>query len=167
MNVIKSRMKINFIKLAVLIVVFLYACDDRTETKEKNVSETKIETKQLNETHSEESDSIVLNNGSKWKIVPKMMKHIRNMETDVIVFKESNPQKLNEFIQCAEKLQDNIDLLTSNCTMEGPAHDELHKWLVPYMQKVEQLSTAKKIDEARLVFMEIHSSFNVLNKYFE
>ena len=65
------------------------------------------------------------------------------MESDVKSFSETKHNDFKEFHQHAENLQKNINLLTSNCTMSGEAHDELHKWLIPYMELVNKLSEAE------------------------
>ncbi len=60
-----------------------------------------------------------------------------------------------------------FDLLTSNCTMKGKAHDELHKWLLPYIDMVKELSEAKDETEASKLFENIQISFTTFNKYFQ
>jgi hypothetical protein len=143
------------IKIALLATVglFLFSCN--TKSKEEKIIEIKTEKHQ----HSE-SEMIQLNEGKKWKVDENMMLHIRNMEKDVILFgkeKEKNHSLL------AGKLKANIDLLTSNCTMKGKAHDELHKWLVPYIELVDTFHKEKSENQ----FIEIQHSFKTFNQYFE
>lgn len=150
--------------LLILIVVgttFLFSCNQKEEKKNEMESQV-IE----NHPHTE-GDSIELNNGAKWKVVPDMMKYIRNMESDINRFGETKHTELKAFTQIGESLQKNIDLLTSNCTMEGKAHDELHKWLLPYIDMVDKLNKSKNSDEALHNFEEINSSYKTFNLYFE
>ena len=86
--------------------------------------------------HDDESEAIELNNGEKWQVDANMLTHIRNMENDVVSFAKVEQK---DYKSLSEKLQSNIDLLTSNCTMKGKAHDELHKWLLPYIDLVKEL----------------------------
>ena len=72
-----------------------------------------------------------------------------------------------DYKSLAEKLQSNIDLLTSNCTMKGKAHDELHKWLLPYIDLVKELSEAKDETEEAKHFENIQTSFTTFNQYFQ
>jgi hypothetical protein len=67
----------------------------------------------------------------------------------------------------AVKLQANLDLLTSNCTMEGKAHDELHKWLLPYIDLVNDLSGSKDEAEASKQFSQLENSFLTFNQFFQ
>ncbi|MBK7529008.1 MAG: hypothetical protein IPI59_16070 [Sphingobacteriales bacterium] len=119
---------------------------------------------QNNHHHDDESEAIELNNGEKWKVDANMITHIRNMENDINHF--ANVEQ-KDFKSLAEKLQSNIDLLTSNCTMKGKAHDELHKWLLPYIDMVKELSEAKNETEASEQFKNIQTSFSTFNQYFQ
>ena len=51
------------------------------------------------------------------------------------------------FEKLSENLNKNVDLLTANCTMKGQAHDELHKWLVPYIALVKDFSEDKSAEK--------------------
>ena len=161
-------MKKHLAIATMILMSIIYGCNN--SVKEQN-SET-LQTKQLEATdenahqHSE-SDSIEFNNGAKWKVVPDMMKHIRNMESDINRLAEAKNMELNDFNKLGVSLQKNIDLLTSNCTMEGKAHDELHKWLLPYIDMVDKLNKSKNNDEAIHNFEEIEASYKTFNIYFE
>jgi hypothetical protein len=135
------------------IVLFLFSCN--TKSKEEKTTEIKMEEHQ----HSD-SEAIQLNEGKKWKVDDNMMLHIRNMEKDVMNFNSENNKN---YPLLANKLKSNIDLLTSNCTMKGEAHDELHKWLVPYIELVDEFSKEKSKNQ----FIEIQESFKTFNQYFQ
>jgi hypothetical protein len=113
--------------------------------------------------HHEDADSIVLNHNEKWKVESAMLAHIRHMEQDINAFEATGPKDYNVL---ATKLKTNIDLLTSSCTMTGQAHDELHKWLLPYIDTVESLANSKSEKEAAEVLETIKHSFQTFNKYF-
>lgn len=116
------------------------------------------------ESHHEHSESIVLNNGSKWKVDEPMMEVILKMEGDVNTFMTSENKDYKAF---QVSLQADIDNLTSNCTMKGQAHDELHKWLLPYIDMVELLKNAPNDTDAAAIATQIQDSFKVLHTYFE
>lgn len=141
------------------IAALALSCNSGSKETEKS-NETPTETTTEAEHHHDEHEAIVLNNGEKWKVDDNMMTHIRNMEKDVIAFADNSD---NNYTELASKLKTNLDLLTSNCTMKGQAHDELHKWLVPYMELVEDLE--KEQSEAQ--FKAIQDSFQTFNQYFQ
>lgn len=157
--------------LAILIVGLIditYGCNNPVKEENSEISNTKsLPSAKESEHQHTESDSIELNNGAKWTVVPEMMAHIRNMESDINRFVEAKHTELKDFTQLAASLQKNIDLLTSNCTMEGKAHDELHKWLLPYIDMVDKLNKSKNNDEALQTFEEIKASYKLFNIYFE
>jgi hypothetical protein len=157
--------------IAILIVVLLgiaYGCNSSVKEENNEISNTKpLTSSKESEHHHSESDSIELNNGAKWKVVSEMMAHIRNMESDINRFSETKHTELKDFTQLGTNLQKNIGLLTSNCTMEGKAHDELHKWLLPYIDMVDKLNKSKNNDEALHTFEEIKASYKLFNIYFE
>ncbi|WP_026750984.1 MULTISPECIES: hypothetical protein [Sediminibacterium] len=141
--------------------IMLSSCSNSTNEKSNNQTEI---AEQNNHHLDDESEAIELNNGEKWKVDANMITHIRNMENDINHF--ANVEQ-KDFKSLAEKLQTNIDLLTSNCTMKGKAHDELHKWLLPYIDMVKELSEAKNETEASEQFKNIQTSFSTFNQYFQ
>ena len=132
----------------------------------KNNSDGKIETEvsSVAQAHAHGDEEIQLNQGQKWKVDAEMLSIIRTMENDVASFKGS---ELAEYISLSEKLKNNIDLLTSNCTMKGQAHDELHKWLLPYIDSVKELSEAKDETTASAQLLKVKNSFAQFNEYFQ
>jgi hypothetical protein len=153
-------MKKITISLAV-ISLFLFSCGNTSNEKSKEQTETVTHEEHQ---HNDENETIELNNGAKWKVDPNMITHIHNMENDVISFAKVEQK---DYKSLSEKLQSNIDLLTSNCTMKGKAHDELHKWLLPYIDLVKELSEAKNETEALKLFENIQISFSTFNQYFQ
>ncbi len=161
-------MKKRFAILTMVVIVVTYGCHNTINKEDSGVSAVKpLESTNQGEQQHSESDTIELNHGARWKVVAEMMQHIRNMESDIYRFSETKHTKLSDFTQIGSNLQKNIDLLTSNCTMEGKAHDELHKWLLPYIDKVDKLNKSKNTDEASLTFEEIKASYKLFNLYFE
>ena len=51
--------------------------------------------------------------------------------------------------------------------MTGQAHDELHKWLVPFIELSDQLDEAEKLEEQQKIFSQMKLSFSTFKLYFE
>lgn len=145
----------------IAISLFLFSCGNTSNEKANKISETVTHE---DHQHNDEIQDIELNNGEKWKVDAAMLTHIRNMENDVISFAKIEQK---DYKLIAKKLQINVDLLTSNCTMKGKAHDELHKWLLPYIDIVNELSEAKDETKAAKYFEKIQNSFTTFNNYFQ
>lgn len=150
-------------KNTLLIIVSAFAIYSCSNTEKKTEKEEKKSTEEKMEHEHTEAEPIQLNEGKKWKVNDSMLVYIRKMESDFMVFVAEGSSDVNVF---ADSLQKNIDLLTSNCTMKGAAHDELHKWLVPYMELVGQLKTKAAGEKEKLIF-ELQKSFKTFNSYFE
>ena len=146
-----NKLKIGTIVLSAL---FLFSCNNKTEQEPTAESPT-VET----EVHEHVTDEpLQLNDGQKWKVDDNMMAHITAMEKDI-----ASLDKPEDFNKLSENLNKNLGLLTSNCTMKGQAHDELHKWLLPYIDLVEAFSTDKSADN----FTAIQNSFSTFNTFFK
>src|SRR5574343_1770582 len=164
-------MKHLFSFLFIANLSLLISCSGDKKNESNGITDSvKVEVSKVEETHhhDEQSDSIELDNGAKWKVKLEMLLFLRNMETDIKKFEENKNQKqLTDYKNIGKYMQKNIDLLTSNCTMEGKAHDELHKWLLPYIDMVDKLNKSKNNDEALQTFEEIKASYKLFNIYFE
>ncbi len=146
-----------------LIAVSLFLFTIGSASNEKSKPQTETASHQENHRH-QPTETIKLNNGKKWKVDENMMMHIRNMEKDVAVFKKF---EFSDYKSLAEKLKQNIGLLTSDCTMKGKAHDELHKWLLPYIDLVNKLAKSKNETEGEALFQTLQHSFITFNQYFQ
>lgn len=139
-------------------LLFLFAIDSSTA-----ISFTSTEVSGQN-SPDQNPERIELNAGSKWQVDSNMLIHIRSMESDVADFHKSGKK---DYAILSGKLLADINLLTSNCTMKGQAHDELHKWLLPYIDLVGAFSKAGTNEEAQKRFHEIQRSFETFNRYFQ
>lgn len=151
------------ILILLLTSVFIFGCSSNTsnnEEKENEPSETVVEPTE-EEHHHDGHEAIVLDNGNKWKVVESMLIYIRNMEEAVNNFEGEDYPAL------AITIDENVRALTENCTMEGQAHDELHKWLVPFIGLSEEFDVATDKAEQERIYNEFKEAFVEFNKYFE
>ena len=116
------------------------------------------------EGHEHSSNEITLDNGNKWVVPESMMVYLDNMVKEVTTARSS---KAAEFSVIHRKLEGNIDKLTSNCTMTGQAHDELHKWLVPFIDLVNSYTDDHADTEKKEWLAEVDSSLTTFGKYFK
>ena len=93
-----------------------------------------------------------------------MMQNIRKMEDAINAFDSSSPEAYKIL---AQQLQADIDALTTGCTMKGQGHDELHKWLLPYIDKANAFAGAGSDAERRQILQTLKASFNNFNQYFK
>lgn len=110
------------------------------------------------------SYDIELVDNEKWNVDNEMMVHIKNMESDI---EAASNQSSPNYEELGSKLDENIGLLTSNCTMTGKAHDELHKWLLPFIDLVKDLNAVDSKEEQQKSFEAVQESMNEFNTYFK
>ena len=157
-------MKIKFISI-VTLSIFLFSCGNPPAEKVEEVKEGKAEAVEQEEHQTEgETEALVLNDGEKWKVNEEMMPPITNIDMHIKDFNVSNQK---DYGLLAADLQENISSLISSCTMKGKSHDELHKWLVPFIGSVNDLAEAKDDDEAAEKFEAVQASMTTFNEYFE
>lgn len=144
-------MKRNIFIAAMSLIALFSGCTNQTESNESSES--------VKNTYN-----IELVNNEKWEVNKEMMVHIKNMELDI---EATSSQSSPNYEELRSKLDENIGLLTSNCSMTGKAHDELHKWLLPFIDLVKDLNAADSKEKQQQSFEAIQESMNEFNMYFK
>jgi hypothetical protein len=93
-----------------------------------------------------------------------MMAHLQALEKAVQDF-ETTAQR--DHAALAAAIQDNLGRLVTNCTLQGKAHDELHKWLMPLLGLSADYSKASDPKAQQDLFEQIKQSLTVFHAYFE
>lgn len=109
-------------------------------------------------------DGLQKNNGKRWAVLPSMMAHLQALETTLA---KEPAATVAEHRDVAEKLDGSLNLLIASCTMTGPAHDELHKWLMPFMSKVKTYQKTTELKQLQQQRRELRDAFVVFHQYFE
>ena len=107
---------------------------------------------------------LVLNNDAKWEVVPDMMKTIQLFATSIVEF---NGTTIEEHKALSKQIEDNLNTLTSNCTMTGQAHDELRKWLLPFLDTSREFADATKLSEMENSVISLKNEIHIFQQYFE
>ena len=144
-------MKLTIGIIAVLITIVTVNC---TSTENKNVQpELRVENKH----------DIRLNGKKKWLVDPEMMVSIRKMEAEINSFDGTS---MIEYNNHAKTISELIGALTSNCTMEGEAHDELHKWLLPFIDLNDELLESTTVKNSASIVENQRNEIQVFNTFF-
>ncbi len=150
-------MKILYFTFSALIVLSSCTSDKEEEVKHQTEQEAITETISL-------PHDIELINGEKWKVDEGMMIIVQQIANEVQSFQGNT---IEEYQTYSKTLSNLIDELTSNCTMKGQAHDELHKWLVPFIDLSKDLKKSTDIAELTKIDGELKSEIVVFGDYFE
>ncbi len=109
---------------------------------------------------SDPLDRIVLDRGKRWQ----MDEHTRTMfvrMSDAFLGLDIASLDEDRLRQAGSELQGHLDALVRGCTMQGPAHDQLHVYLTGYMPAVAALAETGSVDAAETVrrYLEAYDTY--------
>ncbi|MFN3343466.1 MAG: hypothetical protein ACK40M_12265 [Flavobacteriales bacterium] len=154
-------------KIQLFLLLFagslLAACSEHFAEKSTTVTDADTIQEQQQQ-HHEDEDGIQLNDGKKWVVEPKMLVYIRTIESALHNFKGTT---MDDYNQLAELIDNELGLLTGKCTMSGKAHDELHKWLLPFIDSSNSFFDEEELSQKKEKLSALKTSFETFNTYFE
>lgn len=113
------------------------------------------------ELDADDSDyGLILDGDSKWQ----MDEHTRAVfvtMTGRLQEADNDTAGEAEWQQAGVALRQDVDDLIAGCTMEGPAHDQLHTFLMHYIPAVDELATSGAAESATRVrgLLETYPSY--------
>jgi len=144
-------MKTKILSILIVIIISFSCKTDKKETVILKPNEfTNIQIEVLN--------------GEKWVVDKPMMKIIQDIEKEVMQF---DGNSLEDYNKLSNKITKHLDVLTSSCTMTGQGHDELHKWLLPFLDISKEFAKSKTLKDAQENYQVIKHSFNLVDKNFK
>lgn len=108
-----------------------------------------------------------LNNGERWVVSPAMLVPIQRMQQRIAAAVEPGAAANLDHAVLADSLFVDLDALVAGCTMEGKAHEELHDWLMPHMQLVQDLEKTTDAAQARTILQQLAASSAEFDRYFQ
>lgn len=127
-------------------MALLMACQPNaagTEEKHEHEHSTQEEGMHKHEKHIEKTH-VSLNNGKRWEANIETNEGIFNM---LYLIDNFNAQdQTYEALQA--DLQNEFRTIFKKCTMTGEAHNQLHNYLIPLKEKIEQVS-AENLNDIR------------------
>lgn len=137
----------------------LIAC--KTEPTEENTNET-VNTEPVSEIISSPHD-LRLNGSEKWTIDEEMRTYIDSINYTLDDFSGNDSAA---YTQLSTHLARQTKAVISNCTMQGEAHDELHKWLLPFIDLRKTLPLAAGNEAKEKKISELRAEMNIFHTYF-
>jgi hypothetical protein len=114
--------------------------------------------------HHDDGGPVELNNGEKWEADEHTLSVVEDMKSELSNFAKAGEE---DYLVLADSLTHQLNVLIAGCTMEGAAHDELHKWLIPFTENVKHLAVAQGASDARRDIKEIEKSLDAFDYFFE
>ena len=154
-------MKIYLIPIA---AVLLSATACKKTTEEKMIEKQEVLQEPNNIAFNNNwTENIELNNGEKWQA---------NAETTTQVAKmlnllETTPTNtVEEYHDLASSLNLEKNILIKKCTMKDAAHNHLHTFLEPLMEKITALAEAESVEDAISIKRAIQENLDLYSTYF-
>lgn len=154
-------MNSKIITISALILLTTMSCSDNDEKKIETQPNNQEAVHNNHDDNNEIEDQLSLNNGEKWKVNEEMVPHIEKSQKVLENLEGDN------FSELAEDMMEHTNKLIKSCAMDGPSHDELHKWLHPHIELIKKLKTEKDQQKAEEIVGEIEESFEVYHEYFQ
>ncbi len=117
----------------------------------------------VQDTH-EHSPVLALNNGEQWIADAHTRSVVSQMKRSLSEYEKSDSQNYQVL---SDSLTTQLDRLIAGCTMKGPAHNELHRWLVPLTESVKDLSSSNGASSALKSTREIATSLKSFDQFFK
>jgi hypothetical protein len=162
----------NLFKTLLMAVIILSwaACNNQSESEEKTEpGKTETHDKHANDGHHESTNEnkLQLNNGKKWPADFETTKGVAELTRKVVDFKEHFPEPaVDDYRTLAKSLKMTLNEIFDKCSMTGPAHDELHKFLVPVIEYVKTLNGDDPAGSTE-AFGNLEKQLTLFGEYFE
>ncbi|MBW7891309.1 MAG: hypothetical protein H3C48_09875 [Chitinophagaceae bacterium] len=143
----------------VIITFVLYNCNTHPESQA-----TEQETASTEGEADENIPMVIeLDNGNKWTVNDEMKPFVSKGEELVNSYLQSQQ---TDYKQLAQQLKEENNQLIKSCTMDGRSHEELHKWLHPHLEMVEELAKEEDAGKAKELVAQLQKSYETYHQYF-
>ena len=132
--------------------------------KDKQTAKDPVPTETNHQDHEKKPAGLVLDNGVKWKADSITLVNVALLET--IINKAKN-QSSGNFQETAAELENGLNKMIRECKMQGAAHDALHAWLEPLIEKTGELKKQNTAENAAIKLKEIDDQLKLFPQYFE
>lgn len=157
----------NFNTLMCLLAMFLtVSCaESKKEDEQSNDKVEPVASEEVKvDTHEEIQDELHLHGENKWKVSEHMVEHIKSVDSLVNnynVTSEKTPKAL------AIEVDEQLKMVTQTCDMTGEAHAQLHLWLLPFWNLVDQMKESTDPEKQMVILGEMKESIKLYHTYFE
>lgn len=110
------------------------------------------------------TEEMEMDNGDKWQSDLTTNEGVKKLQH---TYNSQTTSTLADYHKLAERLNEDKNYLVKNCTMEGPAHDNLHTWLHPLIEKIAALSKTETVEDAAKIKHSIDGNIHGYYDYFK
>jgi hypothetical protein len=143
-----------FYSLAFLTVTAFFSCTAPTSSNLKSPEENEVVV---------EKNNITLDNGAKWIANPETTAGVNNMKKLMAEFQDS--ENTENYSQLKDQLQAEFTMIFKKCTMKGEAHNQLHNFLIPIKNHLENLKNSD-LTGSKATFYKLKDHLEIYQNYF-
>ncbi len=107
---------------------------------------------------------IVLNNGVKWEANQETTNGLFLIYNIII---NHNSTEVVGYKYLGDQLKEESNQIIKNCTMKGAAHDNLHVFLLPLIEKIDEFQNVTSVDYGNELKKSILSHIDAYDTYFD
>ncbi len=164
---------IGFVTLLFLFTGCGNANKDSTGDQESQHSKTKKEKTAPKKTDGPNKHSastadkpLKLNDGEKWPTDQSTRKGMQSIDSLVDAYSGMTKLSLKQYNQLGDGIHKRMQTILKQCSMEGPAHQELHKFISKMHPHIKALR-GKKEKDAQKAFEKIGKLLDKYPQYFK
>ncbi|MCO6496285.1 MAG: hypothetical protein J5I50_01355 [Chitinophagaceae bacterium] len=149
--------------MAFAVIAFLPSCSGNADSASHEEAVEEVHE------HAEDAaeEALSLNDGVKWQSDAATTENVSALKTMADNFNADTGGDAEQFRALGENLQEGLNQLIQQCTMDGPAHDELHKWLEPVIKNIKNLKDVADADEGQKLLTELKGRLNNYSNFFQ
>ena len=155
-------------KTLLVVIIFisglLTGCRNNSPAKDEHGIREKDKTIMPHDDHAVSAVSVALNDGQKWAANTETTQGIANMMKRI----QSIPQAptVEDYKALQVALDNEFNSILQNCTMTGEAHDQLHNYLMPLKEMINQLGS-NSIDDNKQILASLNQHLSRYGSYFQ
>lgn len=152
--------KTLFTTILVASATLFFSCD----TQEKEAKPEEVQVEKAEKPHHEADGHLSLNEGKKWIANSETTTGVNNLI--VLMDGFSEPESVEGYKELTKTIKAEFSNIFKLCTMTGPAHDQLHNFLIPIKNSFKGLSS-DDLETCKTTFGTLRSHLDEYDKYFE
>ncbi|MFC2088364.1 hypothetical protein ACFLSX_02095 [Calditrichota bacterium] len=140
--------------MAILFLVLIYSCTEKQSQKETTANNTQ-----------KPQMKFTLNNDQKWQMDAHTRNSLKNI--DSILIAKDQLTSTEDYKTLGNEINNELLSLIQDCTMEGPAHDQLHVFLGYFYPLVQDLKNENSVELYNKTLIDIKNLLSEYHKYFD
>ncbi len=147
--------------LGLFLLVTIYSCESKPTLEAEKVESALSVTEEVK---PQTPHDLQLNNNEKWEISKGMKSPVEKMNKLVSKF---DGTEVVDYQLLGDDIGKQTSKLIRKCDMTGKAHEELHKWLLPFLDLKEAMVMTSSPEEGEAILEHIKIELKVFDQYFK